>query len=194
LIKQEKTAKVIRMISVPPVLTTALIVILAFLKNEYFHNVAEVLFSIVFLGLLPILAYPFQKIIPKFRDKGRDGQRKLAFIFTLIGYSMSFVWAFFTKVNKELLLICSTYFLSVILLTICNKVIHFKASGHACSFTGPQIFLIYFIGWEVTLPCVAIAALIIWSSLLLKRHTKSELAGGITVCLVSFVISFMVIL
>ena len=62
----------------------------------------------------------------------------------LIGYSAAFTWAIFTDVKDSLLLICSTYFFSVVLLSISNKVIHFRASGHACSFAGPLVLLVHF--------------------------------------------------
>ena len=63
---------------------------------------------------------------------------------SLIGYSAAFIWAIFTDVKDSLLLICSTYFFSVVLLSISNKVIHFRASGHACSFAGPLVLLVHF--------------------------------------------------
>lgn len=181
-------AKVIRVLSVPPIMISALILILYFTRGEYFKHPYEMFIAIFLLGLVPILAYPLQKCIPSLKDKGRDGQRKLAFITNLIGYIAAFVWALISEVESGLLLICSTYFFSVVFLTICN-VFHFKASGHASSFTGPLLVLVYALGWKALIPCVVVAAAIIWSSLELKRHTIQQLMAGIGVCALSFIIS-----
>ena len=190
---KERIAKVIRVLSVPPVMVSALILILAFNKDGIFRNTLEIVISIVLLGFVPILAYVLNGILPGFKEQGREGQRKLAFITNFIGYSAAFLWALISDVENALLLICSTYFFSVLFLTICNKIFHYRASGHACSFTGPLVLLIYFLGWKVIIPCLLIAALIIWSSIYLKRHTVKELTGGIVVCLFSFALSLFLI-
>ena len=62
-------------------------------------------------------------------------QRKLAFIFSLIGYATALLWAILVHTSKELLMICATYFISVVILTFFNKVLKKRASGHACSFS-----------------------------------------------------------
>ena len=170
-----------------------LILILAFNKNNIFRNSTEIIIMIVLLGLVPALAYVLSSIIPEVKAKGREGQRKLAFITNLVGYSMALSWAVLTNVKKELLLICLTYFLSVVFLTICNKGFHFRASGHASSFTGPLILMIYFLGWKVLIPALVIAVFIVWSSIYLKRHTIKELAAGMLVNILAFAVSIIII-
>ncbi len=191
---KERFAKIIRALSVPPVMVSVLIFILAFHTEDVFRNASEIVIMIVLLGIVPVLAYVLSGIIPAVRVQGREGQRKLAFITNLVGYSIALLWAVLANVDKELLLICLTYFLSVIILTICNKGFKFRASGHASSFTGPLVFLIYFFGWKAIIPSLFIAALIIWSSLYLKRHTAKELTGGILVNVISFIISQIIII
>jgi hypothetical protein len=46
----------------------------------------DIVLAVLSLMIIPVLAYPLQNVIPGFKGKGRDGQRKLAFIFTLFGY------------------------------------------------------------------------------------------------------------
>ena len=193
LIIKERIAKAIRIVSVPPIMISMLILILAFNKNNIFRNSTEIIIMIVLLGLVPALAYVLSSIIPEVKAKGREGQRKLAFITNLVGYSMALSWAVLTNVKKELLLICLTYFLSVVFLTICNKGFHFRASGHASSFTGPLILMIYFLGWKVLIPALVIAVLIVWSSIYLKRHTIKELAAGMLVNILAFAVSIIII-
>lgn len=187
---KEIVAKLIRIITVPPLMVTAMLLTLYFNKRELFDQGAYILVMISLLGIFPVLAYPMQKLIPKLNNEGREGQRKLAFIMSVIGYTTAFVWAFVCEAGKDVLLICSTYFLSVVILAICN-LLHFKASGHACSITGPLLFLLYFMGGKFIIPIVIIASAVIWSSLTLKRHTLPQLIGGIIACILTFTISII---
>mgnify|MGYP002672864937 CR=1 FL=1 len=190
---KERIAKVIRVLSVPPIMVSVFILILASNKKYIFTHVSQIIIMILLLGIVPALAYVLSNMISTVKIKGREGQRKLAFITTLIGYTIALLWAVITDVSKDLMLICLMYFTSVLLLTICNKGLHFRASGHASSFTGPLILTIYFMGWKVIIPPVFIAILIVWSSVYLKRHTLKELAGGMIVNIFSFIISFTLI-
>lgn len=190
---KEHFAKVIRGLSVPPVMVSVLILILAFHRSDIFRDAAEIVIMMVLLGFVPVLAYVLSDLIPAVRAQGRDGQRKLAFVTNLVGYSCALLWVIITNADKELLLICFTYFLSVVFLTICNKGFHFRASGHASSFTGPLVFLIYFFGWKAMIPSLLVAVLIIWSSIYLKRHTAKELLGGVLVNVIAFAFSLIII-
>jgi hypothetical protein len=181
-----RLAKTIRVLSVPPVMVTALILILYRQDRLIFRNTSDVVMPIVFLGFVPVLAYPLQHLIPALRQNGREAQRKLAFLLSMIGYTLALIWAVFHPVSSQMLLLCLTYFFSVVLLTLCNKALHVHASGHACSVTGPLLLLIYLVDWTLIFPCIASGLLIAWSSLYLKRHTAKELLTGSLVCLVSF--------
>lgn len=191
--KKEQFAKFIRILSVPPVMITALVLILAVFRQQFFHSTFEILMIIFTLGIFPVLAYPLQKILPKYRDQGREGQRNLAFVLNLAGYTAALCWAVIAQSTVQLLLICGTYFVSVLLLVICNKLLHFRASGHACSATGPLIFTVRFIGPVAWIPCILFAVLIAWSSVTLKRHTWKELIGGMLVCFLSLCLSYLFI-
>ena len=190
---KERIAKVIRVLSVPPIMVSVFILTLPSHKKYIFTHVSQIIIMILLLGIISALAYVLSDMIPAIKIKGREGQRKLAFITTLIGYTVSLLWAVITGVNNDLMLICLMYFTSVLLLTICNKGLHFRASGHASSFTGPLILTIYFMGWKVIIPALFIAILIVWSSVYLKRHTLKELAGGMIVSVFAFIISYTLI-
>ena len=103
--RKAKIAKAIRIISVPPVMVTMLILILVFYKAEIFRSFSESMILIILLGIMPVSAYGLQLILPNYKKSGREGQRKLAFITSLIGYSAAFIWAIFTDVKDSLLLI-----------------------------------------------------------------------------------------
>ncbi len=185
---KERVAKLIRILTIPPVMVTVLLLILYDNRREIFTEASDLAVMIVLLGIFPVLAYPIQVLIPKLRREERASQRNLAFILNTIGYTAAFLWASFNKANKEILLICSTYFLSVVILAVCN-LLHFKASGHACSVTGPFVLLLLFMGKKAVVPIVIVASAIIWSSLFLKRHTVVQLVGGIAACMIAFAIS-----
>ena len=189
MINTSKLAKSIRVVSIPPITAILLILILTLLRCNIFFTIYDIFIPIVFLGIVPALAYPLQKIVPKYEKLKREGQRNLAFICSLIGYTVTFVWSLLSKVHQSILLICCTYFLSTVLLTIFNKFLNIRASGHSCSVTGPLIFMVYLIDWKLIFPCLIYGWFVIWSSLYLKRHTKKELLTGIILAFVSFFIS-----
>jgi hypothetical protein len=177
-----KAAKIIRVITVPPVMAGSLILILALCRKGMFRGAGDIVLAVLSLMIIPVLAYPLQNVIPGFKGKGRDGQRKLAFIFTLFGYLAGTIIGYLTHVTADLQFVLNAYLLSVLILIFFNKVLHIRASGHGCSVTGPLVLLIYFIGPVVILPCIMLACAVVWSSVLLKRHKPSDLAfGGLSV-------------
>lgn len=193
MIEKEKFAKIIRTITVPPVLVFLLLILLFFTKDTLFRNVTELLLSIGFLMLVPAAAYPLAALIPKYKEKERESQRNLAFILSLVGYIAAVVYGLAAHVSQNLLLIYLSYFISIVTLTFFNKVIKLRASGHACSIAGPLILMVYFLGWKCVLPCAVLFALIIWASLTLKRHTPKELITGSTAATAAFFISLLLI-
>lgn len=189
----ETAAKLIRVITIPPILVLTLVLILYNTNNDIFSNIWDVLVIIFTLAVIPITAYPLQKVIPGFKDKGREGQRKLAFITNFLGYTLAAIWGILASASKDFKLIVLTYFLSVVILSVFNKCLNLRASGHACSITGPLILLIYFIGVRSIVPCLVIAACIVWASLKLKRHTITELFMGALTCVMSFFVTLILL-
>lgn len=188
-----KTARIVRVATVPPLLASALLVILYFFHDGVFADVGQFLVSLSLLVFLPLATYPLSWTISKIRDKGREGQRKLAFALSLTGYASSLAYGISTQVSRSLLLIYLGYFISVIILILFNKVIKLRASGHACAVSGPLVLLVYFIGPEGIVPCAAIFLAVVWSSLYLKRHTAKDLALGAVSSLLAMSISIAII-
>ena len=171
-------AKTVRVVTIPPLLVSFLFVILYFGRPDFFRGIFDLIAGITFLAIIPTLAYPLQPIIPGFKDKGRKGQRTLAFITSGIGYIGGILYAVISGVSNELLLIFASYFVSVIVLTVFNILLKRKASGHSCGVVGPLIFTVYFLGWGWLIPCVLLAGAVAWSSVALKRHTPNDLLLG----------------
>lgn len=188
--RKEKLAKGIRIITVPPLLIISLTILLAMKCSFVFNNTMEIMVTLLMLGIVPVLAYPLQRVFPAFKDKGRQGQRTLAFIFSLAGYLGAWLYGHILETSSTLKLLYDTYLLSVFLLTVVNRIFHLRASGHACSITAPILFAGYFVGRMWALPYLLLAIGSIWASCYLKRHTKRDIAMGIGVCIVSFFLSF----
>lgn len=68
--------------------------------------------------------------------------------------------------------------MSVVVLTILNKVCKVRASGHACSCTMPYLLFSYFFGLRAVPVCVALYLAEFWASVRLKRHTVKEFILG----------------
>ncbi|MGC4018482.1 MAG: hypothetical protein QM793_04140 [Muricomes sp.] len=186
--KQEKIARCIRAITIPPVLIILTLIVLYHKSPAMFHGARDFWMSLLWLGICPVLAYPLQRILPGWKEKGREGQRNLAFICSVIGYLIAVVYGLVTDASLELQLIFNTYILSVVLLVFLNKVVKRRASGHACSITGPLIFLVYFVSWKMAAFGVLIGGMSFWASLKLKRHSLMDLLSGSMTCIVSFAI------
>lgn len=190
---KEKSAKIIRIISIPPVMVSVMFIFLILFRYDIFNSPVDIVIDIAMLGVLPVLAYPISKLIPQLAEKGRDGQRKLAFILSVAGYTFAFAYAIIFRSSKDNLLIVMTYFISVIVLSVLNALFHIKASGHACSSAGPLIMVSYFAGNWIIIPSLIIMGLIIWSSFYLKRHTALQLAAGVASAYFSFFLSLGII-
>ena len=65
----------------------ALILLLFAYMHDEFASTTECIILLLLLGIVPVLAYPYQKVSPKYKAGGRSAQRKLAFVFTLLGYT-----------------------------------------------------------------------------------------------------------
>ena len=83
---KDKFAKAIRILTTAPVFALLLCTLLYFLMDGAFASLRHYLMAVFFLSILPVLAYPVSAIIPPLRRKGRDGQRNLAIVFSVVGY------------------------------------------------------------------------------------------------------------
>ena len=184
-------AKIVRVLTVPPVMIGGLFLWFYF-ATPMFRSVSELLFAMLFLAVIPSLAYPLSLLLPKIRQKGREGQRKLAFVLSLVGYTGAMIYGAAVGVKLELALVFLTYFLSVVILSVCNK-LKFRASGHGCGVTGPLLLPAYYIHPLFLLAGGLVLALVYDSSLVLKRHTLRELLCGSGVAVLSFFLSLLLL-
>lgn len=178
---KEKIAKIISIVTVAPIVAfISLTLLYSSDKGRFNNNVLWYIISVVFLTLLPISAYALKPVLPNYKDKGREGERKLAFILAVIGYVIGTLWAVIFNAPKDVKIIFIIYLLSGVVLSFLNKVLKIKASGHACGVSGPVTFLLFFMGaklWYI----IIVLPLVFFARVSQKRHTYKELLLGTAV-------------
>lgn len=181
-----------RILTVAPIIAAITFSILFFVSPEFSGGIINYLLGLLFITVLPLLAYPLQPVIPKFKDKGRDGQRYLAIIMSVLGYIGGSICAFALKMPAHMKILFLTYLISGIIILVFSKVIKYKASGHACGVSGPVAFLTYTYG-PVALLGLPLLALVFWSSLKMDRHKWGELIAGSIIPVASLIISILIV-
>lgn len=173
----EVTAKIIRTVTVPPVIAFAMLTYFYFCTEGIFSSPAEYCLSVFFICVLPALAYPVQFMV-KNKFPGRDGQRTLAMVFSVAGYVLGAVSAFAMGSSHMLKLIYLGYLLSGAIILILSKGAKFKISGHAVGSAGPIAILLGFGQWVWVFGLPVILS-VFYSSLRIKRHTKAQIICGL---------------
>ena len=182
---KEKTAKIIRIITIPPIEALAMLLILYGMKRTEFGETGDLLMAILFLAIIPVCSYPIASR-KKNKEDSRNNQRNMAFVFNFLSYLAAMLIGYCMGCTRMLQWILNGYFLAVLVLTIVNKVFKIRASGHACSCTLPYLILSYYFGGYVTAICLILYLTEFWASVELKRHTMKEFLGGTIVAWIIF--------
>ena len=185
-------AKFLRIMTIPPVLAIVLITVIFGADQASFGGYTQYGAMILFIAVFPSLAYLLQPFLPGFKEKGREGQRELAFFTSVLGYLCGVIFAIVTRAPSIIHIICWSYLLSVGLLTLVNKTTPVKASGHACGVAGPLCALIYYFG-IIALPVTVVFILMAWSSIKLKRHGCFDIIFGGATSVTAFFLALLVI-
>ena len=177
-------AKTLRILTAPPCMIAWLLVFLRCRGGEPFSDTAAYVVAWIGLVLFPLLGYGVWWLVPQLREQGRPGQRKVAFYANFIGYVGCAVYGW-TCSGASVRLFFNSYFFTVLLLTVMNALLHVRASGHAASASSPIVF-----SWLFAGPAYMVAfGLSVWSSLVLKRHKKTDILAGVACMLTGFLIS-----
>ncbi len=170
----KKIAKLIRSVTAPPIMAA---VFIAILYAADFLTGTSALWSLFFLGILPVLAYPICSIIPKLRAGGRNTERKLAVILSVSGYLFGFLKVMIFGGSSMELLLFSSYLISGLLIAVFSYVLRIRSSGHAAAVAGPITMLALRVSPWYWLALLILAA-VFWSSVELRRHTLVQLFLG----------------
>lgn len=194
---KNRIAKGIRVITVPPVLVSAMLLILHRAYGEEFASVPMLLCAIFFLALIPVLAYPIASFQHKQRESQemfptlRDTQRHRAFLLTIVGYCVGFIAGWLGHCTTMMMGIFTGYLIGVVILTVLNRCFHIKASGHACSCVIAYLFLWYWLGCGALLIYIPLYIGEFWASVFLKRHTLKEFIWGTGAAVLAFLAQWL---
>lgn len=178
-------ARLIRVLSIPPVMVVLLVAALATQRSDVYVSLQDTAVSLICLAGIPAAAYPASVCIPSVRKKGREGQRNLAFVFTAAGYLLACLYCAARPVPVLFLFLHVTYLFSLIILLFFNRALHIKASGHACSLTGPVGFAFLFLSPPLVVAGLFLYLSVAWASVRAKRHTVTEFLLGTLSCLLA---------
>ena len=187
--KALRISKIVRVVTIAPIMALILLIYLFVKKPEIYSGTVHFILAMLFLTLMPVSAYPLQRFVPPFRDKGRDGQRTFAIIMAVIGYICGIFSTLFFHATKSLLIIYLTYLISGLGVALINKLTPIRASGHACGIVGFVALLVFFAGPWGLLGLGFYAAAFV-SSLFMERHTIREFIVGSFIPIIGFALSY----
>ena len=180
------TAKIIRVMTVPPIMIALLITLLAMFADNIYDRAAETVVSLVTLALVPVLAYPLSYAVPAWRAKGRECQRTIALVLTPISYLIGIIYGFAAGCSRGAMMIFTGYFISAVALLLMNAVLSVRASGHACCVAGPILYASYWLGLPAIFVGIVVFAAVAWASISTKRHTPREFVFGTLISMAAF--------
>lgn len=135
--------------------------------------------ALVFLTVVPASAYILKWVIPSIRAQGRRGERKLAFIMSVVSYVAGALFCLVRKAPRAVSGLFVSYLASGALLAFVNAVLKVRASGHACGFAGPLTYLARFVGpVPVIISAAFVLPVVYWARLRAGRHSLRELVSG----------------
>ncbi len=185
----DKFSKIIRIISVPPLLAFLAATLLFFFRDGFFAGWLDYAVVLLTLVILPILPYPISLIKPK--EKRRDFQRSWAIVFSVAGYISGTLFAFITNAPVTEKIFFSAYLLSGIAIAVASFVIKKKASGHTCGISGPITLLTCFLDIKSAFLYFLLIP-VCYASVKLKRHTLPQLISGALIPIASIALSFLI--
>lgn len=165
----KKTAKAIRIITAPPLLALALFTLMFSVRRDIFPLRAYII-GVLLIAVLPTFAYVFKR--------ERESQRRLAFVLSGVGYAAAFALGCALHLEGGTMFVFLSYLMSATVLTLFNKVLRIRASGHACAVAGPATLAYCIFGIKAFLICLPVYVASFWASLYSKRHTASQLIFG----------------
>lgn len=176
-----KIAKIISTLTNPPIICIPLFLIICLIltwKNPSNDFLTLELISIIFTSILPLaIILLWARKIGTDNDISNRTDRFTPLIIGIISYFIGFLISYFLNLDHFLtvLLLCYSVNTGVVLL-ITSK---WKISVHTTALSGPNAALILLLGPFGALFGI-LYPLIIWSRVLLKKHTLAQaIAGGV---------------
>ena len=179
-----KIAKSISTITNPPIITIPLFLIICAVLSfengsfDFSKFIVLELISLVFSSLLPLAIILFwAKKLNTDRDISNRSDRYIPLIVGIVSYFIGFLICIFLNLDNflTLLLLCYSVNTGVVLLFTTQ----WKISVHTTGLSGPVAALILLLGPVGSLLGI-LYPMVIWSRVLLKKHTLSQaICGGV---------------
>ena len=179
-----KIAKIVSTLTQPPIITIPLFLIICYvisLENgvlNFNKFVACEIVSLIFASLLPmVIILLWAKIINTDNDISNRQDRYVPLIVGIVSYFIGVLVSLFLNLDNFLtvLLLCYSVNTGVVLLIT----IKWKISVHTTGISGPIAALILLLG-PVGAAIALIYPIVIWSRVLLKKHTLAQaISGGV---------------
>lgn len=173
----DKITKVIGIATIPPLFVLMVVTWLWLKGGIAGFNLQWYLITLGLLAIVPALAYPLSYLIPSIKVQGRDGQRRLAFVLSIIGYIAGVIVGQMLGAPWLIRCLFWGYLFSGSTLALINVLLHYKASGHACGLSGPITFMAVVTGgrlWYLFL----LLPLVFWARIKQDRHTIGNMLAG----------------
>lgn len=108
------------------------------------------MYTLFFLAVFPLLAYPLQRFLPKFRENGREGQRHLAMLFAFVGYLLECIMNTVYQAPAQMVFIGWVYLVSGVIVLLANRLLKLRPAATQPVQPQPAVFrwLLGFIGWQ----------------------------------------------
>lgn len=179
-----KIAKIVSTLTQPPIITIPLFLVICYvisLENGVLNInkfVSCEIVALIFASLLPmVIILMWAKIINTDNDISNRQDRYVPLVVGIISYFIGVLISLFLNLDNFLtiLLLCYSVNTGVVLLIT----IKWKISVHTTGISGPIAALILLLG-PVGAAIALIYPIVIWSRVLLKKHTLAQaIAGGV---------------
>ena len=187
-----KIAKAVRVMTIPPIMAAVMISVLHFFSKNVFVAWPNWFFAVLFIAVLPILAYPVSLLFKGSAEQRRRKQRRLSIVFSVVGYIAGFAFSVLSHAPSGEIVVYATYLISGILTALLSFFTKLQSSGHACGVSGPIAMLVYCVH-PMWLLGYLLLGLVMWSSIAMHRHTAGQLAVGSTIPLAAMLLSAMLV-
>jgi hypothetical protein len=150
------------------------------------HDLSSFLISILFMSVIPLLAWTHLLKHPK----DFKGERKLSFVIDILSYSIGFVILLIMKKRNIYSALALSYLLNAAALAIINKA-GYKASGHGAGIGGPATALTFAFGWSGAISFLFLLP-VGYAKVKLKDHTPLQFIIGAGLSAAITYISFVI--
>jgi hypothetical protein len=191
---QQKIARFISIIFIPPVLTVLSFFYLALkFESDSIKSSYTIIIAVLFGFILQIISFIYfrKKGLLSDVDANIKNERTLPFIASLLIFTIGFILLLTLNVSIISIAFWFCYISNTFLVILINK--YFKISIHAMGFSGPLALFTFIVGIGA-LVMFPILLAVGWSRIKLKCHSLTEVIAGAFLGFISVYVQISVLL